>query len=53
MKILCVVTGKALIDGRRIDGGACRKGVKGCAGYDGGSAARAGGREFFRFVDLY
>lgn len=49
MKILCVVTGEALIDGR---GGGCRERVKGCAGYDGGSAAHAGNRNFFKLVDL-
>lgn len=52
MKILCVVTGEALIDGRGMEWGGCGEGVTGCAGYDGGSAASAGNPKFFRFVDL-
>lgn len=51
MKILCVVTGEALIDGKGMDWVGAG-GLKGCAGYDGGSAARAGNQMFFRSVDL-
>lgn len=46
MKILCVVAIEALIDGRGMDGMGAGRGVKGCAGYDGGSAANAGNCKF-------
>lgn len=46
MKILCVVTIEALIDGRGMGE------VGGCAGYDGGSAAHANLHKFITFPDL-
>ncbi len=52
MKILCVVTGEALIDGRGMEWVGRGEGVTDCAGYDGGSAASAGDQKFFRFADL-